>query len=40
MPRQIPQGELDAIIEIIAHFPEGVSLGQIVGALKLPISLP
>lgn len=35
---QIPQNELDAIIEIVSQYPNGVSLSKIVRALKIPIS--
>lgn len=38
MPKQIPQNELEAIVEIVARFPEGISLGGIINALKTPIS--
>ena len=38
MPKQIAQNELDAIVKIVAAFPDGVSLGKIVESLKIPIS--
>lgn len=38
MPKQIAQNELDAILNIVARFPDGVSLGKIVENLKIPIS--
>lgn len=38
MPKQITQEELDAIVNIVARFPEGASLGEIVENLKIPIS--
>ena len=38
MPKQIPQDELDAILEAITQFPEGVSIGVLSETLekKLP----
>ena len=38
MPKQIPQDELDAILEAITQFPEGASVGDLSEALgiKLP----
>lgn len=38
MPKKIPQNELDAIINIVSCFPEGVSLGKIIEALNISIS--
>jgi hypothetical protein len=38
MPRQIAQTELDAIINIIAKFPDGASLGKIEENLAIPLS--
>ncbi len=38
MPKQIAQNELDAIVEIVALFPNGASLGKIIESLKIPIS--
>lgn len=37
MPKQIPQTELDAILEIVSRYPQGVPLGEIIGALTVPI---
>ena len=38
MPKQIPQNELDAIINIVAGFPDGISLGKIVASMSIPLS--
>lgn len=38
MPKQIPQTELDAIVNIVARFPDGISLGKVVESLNIPIS--
>lgn len=38
MPKQIPQNELDAIVNIVANFPEGIPIGKIIENLKIPIS--
>jgi len=38
MPKQVAQNELDAIVNIVARFPDGVSLGKIIESLKVPIS--
>lgn len=38
MPKQIAQNELDVIINIVARFPDGVSLGKITENLSIPIS--
>lgn len=38
MPKQIPQNELEAIVGIVAHFPDGISLGGVISALTIPIS--
>lgn len=38
MPKQVPQNELDAIVEVIASFPDGVHLREIMNALKIKIS--
>ena len=42
MARQIPAHELDSIQQVIANFPEGISLGKILkvlGSMKIAISL-
>lgn len=39
MSKQIPTHELDAILQIISNFPNGVSLGKILKALDIPISI-
>lgn len=38
MPKQIPQDELDAILEAVTEFPEGASVEDLSGTLekKLP----
>lgn len=38
MPKQITQKELDAIVNIVAEFPNGASLGKIMENLKIPVS--
>jgi len=38
MAQRIDQNELDAIIDIVARFPEGVSLGKVFESLKTPLS--
>lgn len=38
MPKQIAQNELDVIVNIVAKFPNGVSLGKIMENLNVPIS--
>ena len=38
MPKQIPKKELDDLIEIISRFSTGVSLGEILKELTLPIA--
>lgn len=38
MPKQIPQNELDAIVDIVTLFPQGISIGEIMDALAIPIS--
>lgn len=38
MPKQIAQNELDAIKNIVAKFPDGVSLSKIMESLNIPIS--
>ncbi len=39
MAKQIPQKELDTILEVITRFPDGISLGKIINELGIPISL-
>jgi len=38
MPKQIMQNEFDAIIDIVARFPDSASLGKIIDNLQIPIS--
>jgi len=38
MPKQIPQNELDVILNTISRFPEGIALGKLIGILKSSIS--
>lgn len=38
MPKQIAQNELEAIINIVAKFPDGVPLRKIMESLNIPIS--
>ena len=38
MSKQIPKNELDAILDIVARFPNGASLGDIIKILSLPLS--
>ena len=38
MPKQISQNELNAIVDLVARFPNGASLGKIVESLSIPIS--
>lgn len=39
MPKQIPDNELDKIVDIVARFPAGAPIREIISALKIPISL-
>jgi hypothetical protein len=38
MPKQVAQKELDLIVNLVARFPDGVSLGKIIDNLTFPIS--
>lgn len=33
MPKQIPESELDAILQVLAQFPEGVTFTSMANAL-------
>jgi len=37
MPKRIPQNELDAVQDVVAHFPEGASIEKISGELAIPM---
>lgn len=37
MPKQIPQNELDAVVEAVAHFPRGAAVEQISNAMAVVI---
>ncbi len=38
MPKQIPETELDAIVEAIGQFPEGAAVSEVRGALDIELS--
>lgn len=38
MPKQIAQSELDALVNIVGQFSQGVPLGKIIASLNIPLS--